>query len=62
MSIKDSGMRIRVERSLREAFVNACRAQDQPALNVLRGFMRTFTGKQRMSQYNVIAGSRDRRR
>ena len=55
-------MRIRVERSLREAFVNACRAQDQPALNVLRGFMRTFTGKQRMSQYNVIAGSRDRRR
>ncbi|WP_082877796.1 plasmid-related protein [Methylomonas koyamae] len=46
MSIKDSGMRIRVEKELRDAFVTACREQDRVAADVLREFMRVFVDKQ----------------
>ncbi|MDZ7914360.1 MAG: hypothetical protein U5O16_21380 [Rhodococcus sp. (in: high G+C Gram-positive bacteria)] len=58
MSIKDSGMRIRVEKDLRDAFVRACRAQDRAAADVLRDFMRTFTEKQRHGQGDLFAGSK----
>ncbi len=40
MSGKDSGFRIRVERDLRDKFVEICRAQDRPAAQVVRDFMR----------------------
>ncbi len=56
MSIKDSGMRIRVEKELRDAFVQACRAQDRHASDVLRDFMRTFTEKQLLGQADLFAG------
>lgn len=39
---KDAGMRIRVERELREAFLAICRTQDRPAAQVLRQFMREY--------------------
>ncbi|WP_240624276.1 hypothetical protein [Chromatocurvus halotolerans] len=42
MKGKDSGFRIRVERELRDEFVAACRAQDRPAAQVLRDFMRRY--------------------
>ena len=42
MSGKDSGFRIRVERDLREKFVEVCRAQDRPAAQVLRDYMRAY--------------------
>lgn len=42
---KDVGLRIRVDRDLREAFVEACRVQDQQASQVLRDFMRTFVDR-----------------
>ncbi len=58
MAIKDSGMRIRVEKELREAFVQACRAQDRAAADVLRDFMRTFTSKQQRGQADLFAGPR----
>ena len=35
-------MRIRVERSLREEFLEACRAQDLHAAQVIRAFMRDY--------------------
>ena len=41
MNVKDSGMRIRVERDLREAFVQVCHAQNRAAADVLRAFMQT---------------------
>lgn len=41
---KDSGLRIRVERDLRDKFLELCRAQDRPAAQVLREFMRTYIG------------------
>ena len=39
---KDSGLRIRVERELREKFVELCRTQDRPAAQVIREFMRAY--------------------
>lgn len=40
--MKDSGFRIRVQRELREQFLAACKAQDKPAAQVLREFMRDY--------------------
>lgn len=39
---KDSGLRIRVERELREKFLETCKAKDKPAAQVLREFMRKY--------------------
>jgi antitoxin component of RelBE/YafQ-DinJ toxin-antitoxin module len=50
MSTKDSGMRVRIERDLREAFVNACQAQGLGASEVLRDFMRSFAAKHSSEQ------------
>ncbi|MCL4677202.1 MAG: hypothetical protein KJ017_01255 [Alphaproteobacteria bacterium] len=40
--MKDSGLRIRVERELREKFVELCREQDRPAAQVIREFMKQY--------------------
>jgi predicted DNA-binding protein len=40
--MKDSGLRIRVERELREKFLALCREQDKPAAQVIREFMRRY--------------------
>jgi hypothetical protein len=40
--MKDVGLRIRIQKDLREAFLEACRAQDKPAAQVLREFMREY--------------------
>jgi hypothetical protein len=40
--MKDAGLRIRVQRELRDQFLNACRAEDRPAAQVLREFMRDY--------------------
>jgi hypothetical protein len=40
--MKDVGLRIRVQRELREQFQEACRLQDKPAAQVLREFMRAY--------------------
>jgi hypothetical protein len=45
MAGKDSGLRIRVERPLREAFLEACRAEDRPAAQVIREFMRDYVAQ-----------------
>ncbi len=42
MSSKDVGIRIRVEKELREAFQGACLAENRQASDVLREFMRSF--------------------
>ena len=39
---KDSGMRIRIERGLRDRFIEICRKQDRPAAQVIREFMREY--------------------
>ncbi len=57
MSVKDSGMRIRVERDLREAFVRTCRAQNRAAADVLREFMQTCVERYGGGQGDLFAGS-----
>lgn len=45
MTTKDVGLRIRVDRELREQFLGACRDQDKPAAQVLREFMRDYVDR-----------------
>ena len=40
--MKDVGFRIRIDRHLREAFLAACKAEDKPAAQVVREFMREY--------------------
>lgn len=49
VAAKDAGLRIRVQRSLRERFIKACRSEDRPAAQVIREFMRSYVeGRQPM--------------
>ena len=48
--IKDSGFRIRVQRDLREKFLEVCRAQDRPAAQVIREFMRAYIDRHERAQ------------
>jgi hypothetical protein len=45
MAGKDAGLRIRVERELRDDFLEICRAQDRPAAQVIREFMRRYVSE-----------------
>lgn len=45
IKIKDAGLRLRVEREIREAFVEACRAEGKTAAQVLREYMRDYIGR-----------------
>ena len=40
--MKDAGLRIRVQRELRQSFLEACKAEDKPAAQVIREFMRAY--------------------
>ncbi|KAB2678313.1 hypothetical protein F9K85_05060 [Brucella tritici] len=40
--MKDVGLRIRIQRELRDAFLAACRNEDKAAAQVLREFMRDY--------------------
>lgn len=40
--MKDTGLRIRIERDLREKFLAVCRNQDRPAAQVIREFMKGY--------------------
>ena len=48
--MKDVGLRIRVQHNLREAFLEVCRAQDNPAAQVLREFMRVYVERNEVAQ------------
>lgn len=45
MSSKDVGLRIRIDRELREAFQGACISENRKASEVLREFMQMFAEK-----------------
>jgi len=45
MGVKDTGVRIRVEKRLRDEFLESCRRQDKPAAQVLREFMRDYVAE-----------------
>jgi hypothetical protein len=44
---KDAGFRIRVERELRDDFLDACRSEEKPAAQVIREFMRRYVRAER---------------
>lgn len=48
LKTKDAGLRLRVEKELRQDFVEACRATGKPAAQVLREFMRDFVARERV--------------
>lgn len=50
--MKDSGLRIRVERELRDRFLETCREQDRPAAQIIREFMRDFIQQHEPSNDN----------
>jgi len=61
MNTKDAGMRIRVERELRDAFVQACQAQGLVASEVLRDFMRAFAAKHSTEQAQLFGQAKPER-
>lgn len=50
--MKDSGLRIRIERDLRERFLEICREQDRPAAQVIREFMRGYISQHEADNRN----------
>ena len=46
---KSSNYRIRVEPELHQQFLDACRANDRPAAQVIREFMKTYVAKHQNS-------------
>ncbi len=60
--MKDSGLRIRVQRDLRDRFLEVCRAQDRPAAQVIREFMREYVERQEDSQGELVGINKRRRR
>jgi hypothetical protein len=47
MGVKDTGVRIRVEKGLEAEFLETCRRKDKPAAQVLREFMRDYVAEHR---------------
>jgi len=56
MKTKDAGLRIRVDRELREQFLVVCREQDRPAAQVIREFMRDYVASHDVT--GRVTGSR----
>lgn len=57
MTTKDAGLRIRIDRNLRERFLDVCRAQDKPAAQVIREFMREYIDSHEpANDHNILQG------
>jgi len=54
MVTMDAGLRIRVERDLREAFRSACAAENRDASEVLREFMRSFADQRQAGKQTSL--------
>ena len=60
--MKDAGFRIRVQRDLRRKFLEVCRAQDKPAAQVIREFMREYVDRHERTRADsaIISNVRQR--
>lgn len=47
---KDSGLRIRIQRDLRDRFLASCRAEDKPAAQVVREFIGVYVARHEAEQ------------
>ncbi len=53
---KDAGLRLRVEREIRQEFVEVCRADGRTAAQVLREYMRDYIARNRaMAQRELFS-------
>lgn len=60
--MKDADFRIRVQRDLRHKFLEVCRAQDKPAAQVIREFMREYVDRHERTRADsaIISNIRQR--
>jgi hypothetical protein len=61
MARKDAGLRIRVERNLRDEFLEVCRSQDKPAAQVIREFMRAYVARPALTDSSESTKGHSRR-
>lgn len=61
MTGKDVGLRIHVDRALRAEFVEARKAADTPAAQVLRPFMRDYVSRSRRERSAALPRRRSSR-
>jgi hypothetical protein len=52
-----SGFRVRMDAKLRQEFIDACRANDRPAAQVLRDFMRDYVARHYQNAQRPLFGS-----
>ena len=56
LKTKNAGLRLRVEKNLRQEFLDACRADGRVAAEVLREFMRDYIAQNRASAQSDLFG------
>lgn len=55
MANKDTGIRVRVEKHLRDQFIEVCKSQDKPAAQVIREYMRDHIDRhQQLAQVTLF--------
>lgn len=59
VSVKDAGIRIRVEKNLRSAFAHACQAENKQASDVLRDFMKAYVARSQGGQGDLFLERRE---
>lgn len=60
LPMKDVGLRIRIDRDLREQFLKACQAEDKPAAQVIREFMRAYVAARDADSASALGGAQER--
>lgn len=56
---KDAGLRLRVEREIRQEFVEICRAEGRTAAQVLREYMRDYIARKRAAAQGELFSQND---
>jgi hypothetical protein len=54
LKTKDAGLRLRVERDLRQEFIETCRAEGKAAAQVLREYMRDYVARNRAASQQEL--------
>lgn len=57
--IKDAGLRLRVEREIRQEFVEVCRGEGKTAAQVLREYMRDYIARNRATAQRELFSPTD---
>jgi len=55
--MKDAGIRVRIEKNLRDDFAAVCQSEGRKASDVLREFMQAYVERNQLGQGNLFAAS-----